>query len=314
VPGSRGRAHARHDERASRRLVEWADVIVCEWCLGNAVWYTANKRPGQRLLVRFHRFEIDTAFPPQVTAAAVDLWLFAGPHFLTMAAERFCWPPERCVYLPNGVDLGRYEHPKQEAAQFTLGLLGYHRRLKRLDLALDLLERLRQRDGRFRLSVKGQHPRDVWWVWADDSERTYFEEQYARIDGSKHLSGAVDFHPYDDRVPEWLAGAGFVLSLSDVESFHLAAAEGMASGAVPVLRRRHGVEDLFPEDWVFDRVDDMAAFVARVSERGWEEESRRAREHVRATYDFDTVARAWLAVVRGVPIQQIRRVSVINHG
>ena len=44
----------RHDEAASRRLVEWADVVVCEWAGPNAVWYARHKRPGQRLVVRLH--------------------------------------------------------------------------------------------------------------------------------------------------------------------------------------------------------------------------------------------------------------------
>ncbi|MBD4478209.1 glycosyl transferase, partial [Xanthomonas citri pv. citri] len=35
----------RHDEAASRRLVEWADVVVCEWAGPNAVWYARHKRP-----------------------------------------------------------------------------------------------------------------------------------------------------------------------------------------------------------------------------------------------------------------------------
>jgi glycosyltransferase involved in cell wall biosynthesis len=248
----------------SRELIDWAEVVVCEWCLGNAVWYTANKRAHQRLLVRFHRFEFETDYPAAIDAGAVDVWTFAGPHFLEMASDRFGWPAERCAFLPNGVDVGRYDRPKRDGARFTLGILGYHRRLKRLDLALDLLERLREHDPRFRLSAKGQDPREVNWVWEDDEERRYFEELFARLEDADALRDAVESEPYDDTVPEWFTRVGFVLSPSDVESFHLAAAEGMASGAVPLVRRREGVVDLFPERWIFDDMDEMLTMASAV--------------------------------------------------
>jgi len=32
----------------SRQLLDKADVIVCEWCVGNAVWYSKEKRPDQK--------------------------------------------------------------------------------------------------------------------------------------------------------------------------------------------------------------------------------------------------------------------------
>ena len=48
----------RHDPIRSEALLEWADLIVCEWFGQNAVWYSRHKRPDQRLVVRLHRFEL----------------------------------------------------------------------------------------------------------------------------------------------------------------------------------------------------------------------------------------------------------------
>ena len=39
-----------HDEAVSKELAEWADVVICEWCGPNAVWYSRHKRRGSRLL------------------------------------------------------------------------------------------------------------------------------------------------------------------------------------------------------------------------------------------------------------------------
>src|SRR5207249_8489556 len=59
-------SHTHHDVEKSKNLLDRADAIVCEWCVGNAVWYSENKRSGQRLIVRFHRFELETAYPEEI--------------------------------------------------------------------------------------------------------------------------------------------------------------------------------------------------------------------------------------------------------
>src|SRR5690349_11562059 len=43
-------------------LLPSADVIFCEWCLGNAKWYSQNKRPGQRLIIRVHHQEMELPY------------------------------------------------------------------------------------------------------------------------------------------------------------------------------------------------------------------------------------------------------------
>ena len=48
-----------HDVKESERLRDWADVIICEWCGPNAVWYSNNKRRRQKLIVRLHMFELN---------------------------------------------------------------------------------------------------------------------------------------------------------------------------------------------------------------------------------------------------------------
>ena len=35
-----------HDPAVSQELAEWADVVICEWCGPNAIWYSRHKRRG----------------------------------------------------------------------------------------------------------------------------------------------------------------------------------------------------------------------------------------------------------------------------
>src|SRR3569833_680260 len=60
-------ALGKHDPEVSRELAAWADVVICEWCGPNAVWYSEwlkkHGRPEQRLVVRLHRIELYGAWP-----------------------------------------------------------------------------------------------------------------------------------------------------------------------------------------------------------------------------------------------------------
>ena len=57
-----------------------------------------------------------------------------------------------------------------------------------------------------------------------------------RIQTSRAVAGRGRLRQFGPDVGTWLRRIGFILSTSDDESFHLAPAEGMASGAVPVIR------------------------------------------------------------------------------
>lgn len=254
VREDRWQTHGAHSEEASAAALAWADVVHCEWCLGNAVWYSRNKRPGQRLVVRFHRMELDTDYPGEVDLDEVDAMVFVAQHVLEAACERWGWDAAdpRFEVVPNDVDPGPLRLPKLPDAQFTLAAIGYVPRLKRLDRALDVLELLRADDDRYRLAVKGREPWEYPWLAGREEDVEYFEELSRRLVASPALRGAVAFEPFGDDVPGFLQRAGWILSTSDVEGDSVSLAEGMASGAVPVIFSRPGASEQYEERWVHD--------------------------------------------------------------
>ncbi len=288
--------HEAHDPAHSRELMAWADVVIAEWCLGNAVFAARHVDARQRLIVRFHRFELERRFPAEVDIERVDAMVFVGPHIAAEARSRWGWPAQRCRVLPNAVDVEAYDEHKRDGAERTLGLLGWHRPLKRLDRALDLLERLRAEDPRWRLRCKGQHPWQFPWLRGDRHDRAWFEEQLARIARSDLLSHGVRFDGFGP-TPSWFQDIGWILSPSDVESFHLATAEGMASTAVPVLWQRDGAEQIFPADWVHADTDAAAAAVRAADHACWRAQGHAARAFVHQHYDEAEIAHAWQRLV-----------------
>jgi len=49
--------HNKHNEEESIHKLNQSNIIICEWFLGNAVWYSKMKKINQILIVRLHRVE-----------------------------------------------------------------------------------------------------------------------------------------------------------------------------------------------------------------------------------------------------------------
>ena len=287
-------ALGKHDADVSRELAGWADVVVCEWCGPNAVWYSRHKRRGSRLLVRLHRFELTSPYPAQVKIGAVNQVVCVSRHYARLTREQTGWPEAKVVTVPNAIDVAQLDRPKLDGARFHLGLIGIVPSRKRLDLALDVLEELRREDDRYLLFIKSGMPWEHWWVWQNPAEREHYASALRRVQRSPLLRGAVVFDDAGPDVAAWLRRVGFMLSTSDDESFHVAPAEGMASRAVPVLRHWPGAETIYDMRWIHRNPADMAAAIAALGgEADWRSAGDEAHAQVAAAFNLPRVSEAW---------------------
>jgi glycosyltransferase involved in cell wall biosynthesis len=294
------RSLGKQDVAASRRLVDWADVIICEWCGPNAVWYSEQRRPDQRLIIRLHRFELYRPWPAQVAIDNVQQIVCVSPSYASLATTFTGWPASKIETIPNYVDIAALDRPKLEGAEFNLGFIGLAPSRKRVDLALDVLEQLRRHDRRFTLFVKSKLTWQYSWIWSDPAERTHIDMVLRRIQTSDLLRDAVVFDDFGPDVGSWLRRIGFVLSTSDDESFHLAPAEGMASGAVPQLLDWPGADTIYDGHWIHSTPAAMADDILSIVHDGrWDEERRLARLQAE-DFSLDRVVAAWGAIVGGV--------------
>lgn len=283
---------ASHDETASAALMEWADVVLCEWVSPLTAWYSHHRPAGVRVVARLHRMEIYNGWVDLVDVAGLDQVICVSPHYAALTLARTGWPASKVTTIPNYVDCDWFDRPKLPGAEYHLGFVGMVPSRKRLDLALDVVERLRERDPRYQLFVKTKMPWQYPWNWADLAERVATAAVLERLTGSRLLREGVVLDPHGADVAAWMRRVGFVLSTSEDESFHLAPVEGMASGAVPVVRDWPGSELVYGERWLHHGVDSMVDTVEEiVTSGGWAERSRLAQEQARRSFDISVVCR-----------------------
>lgn len=293
--------HNKHDELQSRQLLAQADVIFCEWTLGNAVWYSKNKAPHQRLVTRLHLQEIFRPFVKEVSFADVAETIFVGKHILDVAVRDHGVPSRKGRVIPNAVDVATLRQDKLGDARFNLGFVGIVPARKRLDKALEVLRMLRIQDSRYRLFIKGKRPEDFAWMANRPEEMSFYEEQYRRIETDPLLAGAVTFDGQGDDMAEWYRKIGVVLSVSDFESFHLTLPDGAASGALPVSLAWPGADQIYPTTWLHGDTAEMADRIIKTcSDPGiWTSETLAAQEFVAATMDSSDILRELCAVIVG---------------
>ncbi|MHC9035395.1 glycosyltransferase, partial [Cobetia marina] len=256
--------HTRHDETESLAKLGQADIIFCEWGLGNIRWYSQHKKAGQRLVVRIHLQEnCQPQYLQEADREKIDRYIFIAPYRYEEFVEMHELPRDRAKLVFNTVHVDKFNLPKHPEAQYTLGFVGIVPWRKRFDKALELFDKLWHKDNRFTLRVKGKLPEDFPWMKTNPNfreELALYDELYKKIEQAPWRDN-VFFDGHGNDMPEWYKKIGYIVSTSDFEGSHQAVAEGMASGAIPLMLPWAGAETVYPKDFVFSDVDEMVGFV-----------------------------------------------------
>jgi len=249
--------HQGHNEMQSYSKLTDSDVVICEWALGNSVWYTNRKLEEQKFMVRLHLQEESTDYPKNIALENIDFFNFINHQVERNVSEKFFNAEKVGDFFPNYIHFDEFSLPKITESKYTIGFIGIVPQRKRFDLALDFLESVRTIDKRYTLRVKGKLPEDFPWMKNRPEELSYYEEQYKRIEESALLKDAVIFDGHGNDMDHWFTTVGYIVSTSDFEGSHQAVAEGMASGCVPLILPWEGADELYPKRYVFNSINGM---------------------------------------------------------
>ncbi|VEF00308.1 glycosyltransferase [Neisseria canis] len=257
--------HNAHNEQHSEDCLQWAEIIFCEWMLGNAVWYSQRVRTNQKLFIRMHRFELTTQWFKQIDFTKVNRVFAVSLYFFEKLVEYTRIPRAQACLLPNYLDSENYEQSNNKEKLFNLGIIGILPSRKGYLNALKVLKQLVETNKKYKLFVYGKMPEDLSWVKNNQTEMAYFDEckryiQQNNLQKSVVVKGWVD-------VRTELKDIGFILSTSDneeiPESFHIAPADGFSAGNQGLLLNWNGVEYIYPEKYIFDSINSMADHINR---------------------------------------------------
>lgn len=286
------------DQHRSQALIDRSDVIVGEWARPNNVWIQQHAANDKRLIVRAHRYEVTVDFPASIDMSRFESSVAIVPWVGRVLVQKFGWPAEKMVYIPNYINTRYFRRPKLPGSEYTLGMVGVTPDLKRLDLALDLLEALREHDTRYTLRIRGSLPPEhINWARQPSIPQQWGSIQH-RLRTRTTLRNSVFFDTPGRDMANWFQGVGVILSLSDLEGSHVALAEGVASGALPVARPWPGITTMWPTDLVMDDLPSAVDWLLQAQDHTWRQDMiERLQAH--PMLDQDRVLDAWWSLING---------------
>jgi glycosyltransferase involved in cell wall biosynthesis len=282
------------NELEAEDALKWANVIFCEWALGNAAWFSQRKRSDQVLIVRLHLQEVQARdridFIYSTVWENVDRLILITQHVYDWIRKEFPVLAGRTSLVYNPIPAKTtFNIPKSSDSRYVLGLVGVVPARKRLDLAVDLLKILNSKDSRYKLRVKGALPYDYSWMASRKDEMAWYDKIFSDLKELKE-KGAIIFDPHDPNMASWYQNIGHIVSVSDFEGSHQAVAEGMATGAIPVIRDWEGANRIYPDKYVVSTVEEMADQVLRNSEiLSFETESSFCKSFSQERFDDERV-------------------------
>lgn len=294
-----------NQEKILGELVDWCDVVFCEWAGLHAAWLSRYLPPEKQLILRLHSYEAFSDWPYFINFGGVDGMVFVADHIkrLTDAQFHFSEHCKKTITLQNFNDPTLFSTTKTAEARRTLGMLGYSNLNKDPLFAAQLLLRLRQDDPAWHLRLTGSYwdPETL-----NPAELEYFRK-FTDFIAENGLEEAITFVEFTNDIGAELTNVGFILSCSHREGTHEAIIEGMASGAVPVVRRWPMVKNLgapetsYPDLSYFDTIEEAAGLVLAASAPdAFDLASRAAADYARERFNPEVAIRDFVGFLKEV--------------
>lgn len=143
---------------------------------------------------------------------------------------------------------------KTEQYQFNIGMLGFVPMIKRLDIAIEIINIMVKKDKRYKLYILGKSIYDLPWLQKNSYEVEYYKKVEQKII-DYNLSEHIIFEKYTEYPNIWMGKIGYLLSVSDIEGSHQAVAESMASGVIPFIYglalKKYKLDEIYPKEFCF---------------------------------------------------------------
>jgi len=300
---SRLSSHA-HKHPLDVELLQWADVVFCEWAVHALVWLTRHLPPDTKLVARLHSFEAYGPWPLLIDWSQVNDLIFVADHireYLDEVVKLSDFKNLNLHTVTPAHSVSKFKQKKMTKADKTLGMMGYNNENKQPGFALKILRALHQSDPEWKLRLLGR----TWDEHKLSRDELYNFREFSRYLEEHQLKDHVTFDEWTYDVAAWFPNISHILSTSHREGTHEAVAQGMSSGAQAVVRKWplslqwRGAERRYPNAILFDTPQEAAEKILAQHENFTEEHRAQIIEEAHARFSPDVVVEQVKAIVRG---------------
>lgn len=259
-----------------KKAISWAEVIWVEWFSDLAVATSYLKKKDKKLFIRLHRYEAFTDYPFLVNWGNVDGVVFVSNFMREILKMRGVDLGKiRTDVIYNGVDIDKLKFKRHDKG-YNIGWVAHIILRKNLHIAFEIVGKLIERDGRYKLHIAGSF---------DDPMYEIYLKHLAKAVG---IEDNVVFYGWVDDIDQWWKDKNYLLSTSIHEGHPYNIVEGMAKGLKPIIHNFYDAKELYDQEFLFNTIDeaverivnggyDSAYYREYVIKRGWtlEEQTRK---------------------------------------
>jgi len=248
-------------------------------------------------VVRLHRLEVYSPIVTQLNWNEVDLLIFSSEHVRDKFFLRAITRPKNSVVIPtNGVNLKEFKYVERDYDRDEVRLcqVGTLLPKKRIYTTIQMMADLPEN---FKLTIiGGTNPALRGYG------NTEYKENLNDLVKTLGLENRVTFlgQRIKEEMPKLLAEQDIIISNSNEEGTHVALAEAMATGCVPIINSWLGAEKLYPKNAIFKTFSEFKKKVLKWSKLSPEEkkkQAKRAHNFISARYNKDVLTKKLIAEV-----------------
>lgn len=252
--------------------MQWADVCWFEWC-DELVIYGSKLEISKekKIICRLHRYEALTEHPKNVNWCNIDKLIIVTDHLKSFLKAQIPNIEEKVeiVTINNGVNLNKYRFEKRNKG-FNLAYVGYIHQRKNPVLLLQLMQKLVERDKRYKLYIAGQ--------FQDPLIKLYWDYQIDKM----NLGENIIYEGWQDDIHIWLKDKNYLISTSIHESFGYGIAEAMARGIKPIIHDFVFAEEIWNKKYLFNTMDEA---IEMIMDKSYD--SREYRRFIEENYSLE---------------------------
>jgi hypothetical protein len=239
-----------------KELTDWADVAFFHPVDNNLIKASQTEKPKNTFVIA-EAIDVDiyANHPGRVDWSYVDALVFMAKHMRSYAEAKFTFPDSLPRYtIPGGVNLNHFTL-RQKPKGYNIAWIGRLWIAKNVFGALQIFHHLIKIDDTnpWRLFLRGDRYHPNWWQAC--------VEWY--IATNPELEKRVEFVPHVTDINVWLEDIDFLLQTSFKEAFAYVVAEAAAKGIQPIIQNTTGVQNIWPNNWIFNTHEEACQMILR---------------------------------------------------